>query len=170
MDNPDNWLWIWLLTAVGFGVGESLAAGSLFMLPFALGAAAAAGASVLGLGIALQWLVFLVLSAGTFAALRPLAHRLDRDYPSEGIGANHLIGAQGPLLTPIGRHNADLGMVRIERQEWRAESLDGQAIDAGTIVRVAEVRGTRVVVFPVELPTETDSGPGTDDGAPTSGT
>src|SRR5690606_11748500 len=81
--------------------------------------------------IALQWLVFLVLSAGTFAALRPLAHRLDRDYPSEGIGANHLIAAQGPLLTPIGRHNADLGMVRIERQEWPAASLDGQAIRPG---------------------------------------
>src|SRR5690606_30609722 len=78
--------------------------------------------------------------------------------------------AGGPGAGPAGRHNADLGMVRIERQEWRAESLDGQAIDAGTIVRVAEVRGTRVVVFPVELPTETDSGPGTDDGAPTSGT
>lgn len=155
MDNPDNWLWIWLLTAVGFGVGEMLAAGSLFLLPFAIGAAVAVGASLLGLSITLQWLVFLGISGGTFLALRPLAHRLDRDYPSEGIGANHLIGAQGTLLNPISRHNTDLGMVRLERQEWRAESLDGNAIEAGTLVRVAEVRGTRVVVFPVELPADT---------------
>jgi membrane protein implicated in regulation of membrane protease activity len=154
MDNPDNWLWIWLLTAVGFGVGEMAAAGSFFLLPFAFGAAAAVGASLLGLSVTLQWLVFLVLSGGSFLALRPLAHRLDRDYPTEGIGANHLIGAQGTLLNPISLHNTDLGMVRLERQEWRAESLDGQAIEAGTLVRVAEVRGTRVIVFPVELPAD----------------
>jgi membrane protein implicated in regulation of membrane protease activity len=155
MDNPDNWLWIWLLTAVGFGVGEIVAAGSFFLLPFAIGAAVAVGASLLGLGITIQWLVFLVLSAGSFLALRPIAHRLDRDYPTEGIGANHLIGAQGTLISGIGDHNTDLGLVRLERQEWRAESLDGRAVEAGTLVRVAEVRGTRVVVFPVELPTDT---------------
>ena len=156
MDNPDNWLWIWLLTALGFGVGEMLAAGSFFLLPFAIGAALAVGASVVGLSITIQWLVFLVVSAGTFLALRPLAHRLDRDYPSDGIGANHLIGSQGTLLSSISPNNDDLGMVRLERQEWRAESLDGRGIEAGTLVRVAEIRGTRVVVFPVELPEESE--------------
>jgi membrane protein implicated in regulation of membrane protease activity len=154
MDNPENWLWIWLLTAVGFGLGEILVAGSLFLLPFAIGGAVAVGAALLDLNVAVQWVVFLVVSAGSFLALRPLAHRLDRDYPTEGIGANHLIGARGTLLSPISAHNVELGLVRLERQEWRAESLDGRPIEAGTIVKVAEIRGTRVVVFPVELPTD----------------
>jgi membrane protein implicated in regulation of membrane protease activity len=153
MDNPENWVWIWLLTAVGFGVGEILTAGSFFLLPFAVGAAASFGAAALGAGLALQWILFLALSIAAFAALRPIAHRLDRDYPDHGIGANYLRGSQGMVMQGIAANNAELGMVRVERQEWRAESLDGRPIEAGTLVKVAEVRGTRVVVFPVEIGT-----------------
>jgi len=36
--------------------------------------------------------------------------------------------------------------VRVGREEWRAESTDGSPIPTGSQVRVADVRGTRVVV------------------------
>jgi membrane protein implicated in regulation of membrane protease activity len=36
--------------------------------------------------------------------------------------------------------------VRVDREEWRADSTTGAAIPAGTTVRVADVRGTHVVV------------------------
>jgi membrane protein implicated in regulation of membrane protease activity len=36
--------------------------------------------------------------------------------------------------------------VRIEREEWRAESADGSGLDAGEPIRVVRVDGTRLVV------------------------
>jgi membrane protein implicated in regulation of membrane protease activity len=100
----------------------------------------------------LQWLVFVVVSAAAFAALRPLAARLDRDEPSDGVGARRLIGEPATVLSAIPAGNTDLGLIRVHREEWRAESLDGAAIPTGTAVRIVEIRGTRAVVFPTELP------------------
>ncbi len=48
---------------------------------------------------------------------------------------------------PGGIH--ECGMVRCGREEWRAESRDGQAVAVGTIVKVIDVTGTRLVVWPL---------------------
>lgn len=152
MDDPDIWMWIWLVFSVALGIGEILVAGSFFLGPFAVGGLAAFLTALLGGGLVLQWALFLVVSVGTFAALRPLARRLDASLPSEGIGANYLIGAQARVLDAIPEHGG-LGLVQVDRQQWRAQSLDGGAIDKGALIRVVEVRGTRVVVVPVELNT-----------------
>jgi inner membrane protein len=39
-----------------------------------------------------------------------------------------------------------MGLVRIEREEWRAESVDGAAIPVGAAIRVVRVDGTRLIV------------------------
>jgi membrane protein implicated in regulation of membrane protease activity len=49
---------------------------------------------------------------------------------------------------PAGVHAT--GLVRVEREEWRAESVDGSAIPAGTAVEVLRVDGTRLIVGPPE--------------------
>ena len=51
---------------------------------------------------------------------------------------------------PGGTHGT--GMVRIEREEWRAESIDGSPIDVGAQVEVLRVDGTRLVVTPTSTP------------------
>jgi membrane-bound ClpP family serine protease len=43
----------------------------------------------------------------------------------------------------------ELGLVRVHREEWRAESMDGSAIPMGAAVRVADIEGTRVIVSQV---------------------
>ncbi|MBK5224614.1 MAG: NfeD family protein [Acidimicrobiia bacterium] len=155
MDNPDVWLWIWLGTTVLFTVGEITVAGSFFLLPFAAGAVLAAVGAALGAALVVQWLLFVIVSGGAFFALRPLARRLDISAPADGIGARRLIGETARIIDaiPIG----DLGLALIGREEWRVESMDGSAVAEGTLVRVVEVRGTRAVVFPVDLPGSTDS-------------
>lgn len=150
MDDPDIWIWIWLVFSVALGIGEILAAGTFFLGPFAVGGLAAFITAFFGGGIVLQWALFLIVSLGTFAALRPLARRLDASLPSDGVGANYLIGARARVTDAIPAHG--LGMVLVDRQEWRAESLDHTAFEVGTLTRVVEVRGTRVVVVPAELP------------------
>lgn len=150
MDDPDIWIWIWLAFSVALGIGEILVAGSFFLGPFAVGSLAAFLTAIFGGSVVLQWAIFLVVSLGSFAALRPLARRLDATLPSDGVGANYLIGAQARVIEAIPDHG--LGLVRVDRQEWRAESLDHSAFEVGTLIRVVEVRGTRVIVVPAELP------------------
>jgi membrane protein implicated in regulation of membrane protease activity len=137
VDSPESWRWIWMVAAFLFTVGEMASPGSFFLFPFAAGALVAAV------------LAFAGVSAGAFAALRPIARRLDQGGPAAGIGANRLIGETAIVLDSIGP--GDLGLIRVDREEWRAESLDGSPIAAGTPVRVVEVRGTRAVVWPTAL-------------------
>lgn len=149
MDQPETWRWIWLITAAVFAGGEMAAAGSFFLGPFALGAMIAAVLAFLDIGLAGQWLAFVAVSFGSFAALRPLARRLDQGQPSDGIGARRLIGQPATVLEGIPGGPHELGLVRVHREEWRAESVDGDPIDAGSVVQVVEQRGTRLVVSPV---------------------
>ena len=147
MDNPDTWRWIWLTAAVLLGIGE-IATGGLFLLPFAIGAAGALILALTGFGVAVQMVVFLVLSVAAFASFRPIARRLDAQGVTEGIGARRLVGQLGVVTEPINLEGT--GEVRIERELWRASSEDGSVIEAGGQVRVVEMRGTRVVVSAVD--------------------
>lgn len=146
---PESWRWIWLAVAAVFAVGELSAAGTFFLLPFAIGAAVAAVLAFAGVPVAIELLVFIIVSLVSLAGFRKLAHRLDRNEPTEGIGSKRLIGQPAKVIEPIDGPN-DLGTVRVDREEWRAESGDGAAIPLNTQVKIVEVRGTRVVVFPVE--------------------
>lgn len=144
---PQTWAWIWLVTMVVFGVGEMMAAGSFFLAPFAVGALVAAILAFFEVPVEMQWVVFLGVSAASFLALRPLGRRLDRHRPPRGVGANRLVGLHGRVIEAIGSGHTP-GMVVVEAEQWRAESVDGQPIPIGTTVVIDEVRGTRVVVKP----------------------
>lgn len=148
MDDSELWRWIWLGATALFTVGEMAAAGTFFLAPFAAGALVATALAFAGANVAVQWGAFVVVSGVAFAALRPLARKLDLEDSGEGVGAKRLVGQRAMVLEPIpGDHN--LGLVQVHREEWRAESLDGLAVPAGDYVRVVEVRGTRVIVVPV---------------------
>ena len=148
MDQPETWRWIWLVAAVVFAGGELLVAGSFFLAPFAIGALLAAILAFVDVGLAGEWLAFVGVSFAAFAGMRPLARRLDQGEPSDGIGAKRLIGQHGTVLEPIPAGVHELGMVRVHREEWRAETIDGSGVDAGSVVQVVEQRGTRLVVAP----------------------
>lgn len=150
MDSPEVWQWIWLAAALIFAVGEMSTAGSFFLLPFGLGAAGATALAFLDVSLGWQWLTFVGVSGVSFAALRPLARRLDTNLPNlKGVGADRWTGREGIVLEQIPGGPAETGRVRIDREEWRAASVEGLAIPAGTLIEVVKVEGTRVVVKPV---------------------
>ena len=100
------------------------------------------------------------VSVATFAALRPLAHKISTSAPQSNVGAHRQVGQRARVLEAIdGEH--DYGLVQLDREKWRAESMTGQPIAVGTIVTVIEVRGTRVVVAPTDpdVPADTPSEP-----------
>ena len=137
-----------MAAAVGFVVGELSMAGTFFLAPFAVGAFVATVAAFAGVSVAVEWLLFLVTSAASFAALRPLARRLDARTPMSHVGANRWVSREALVLEEIGPGTGATGLVRLDREHWRAESLTGDPIPAGTPVLVMRVDGTRMVVVP----------------------
>jgi membrane protein implicated in regulation of membrane protease activity len=154
VDSPETWRWIWLAVAIAFGVGEMASAGTFFLAPFAIAALVAALLAFFDVGIGWQWLAFLAVAGVTFLALRPLARRLDRDYSSTDVGAQRWSNRRATVLEGIGEGIDSIGLVRMDREEWRAQSADGRAIPEGATVRVVRAEGTRVVVEPID-----DGGP-----------
>jgi membrane protein implicated in regulation of membrane protease activity len=158
MDSPDTWIWIWLVAAFVFAAGEMASPGSFFLLPFAIGALVASALAFVDVGLVGTWSAFIGASLAALVALRPLARRLDQTDVDHGIGARRLVGQPATVIQEI-PGTGELGLVRVQREEWRAESLDGAAIAPGTTVRVAEVEGTRVLVVPVGTPADTPPPP-----------
>jgi membrane protein implicated in regulation of membrane protease activity len=150
METPEQWRWLWLIAAAVFAIGEMATPGSFFLAPFAVGAFVASILAFGGVSVAIEWVVFLGVSIAVLIALRPVARRLDRAAVDHGVGSRRLLGRTATVLREVPAGD-DLGMVRVDREEWRAQSIDGQAIPAGATVRVADVQGTRVIVAPIDL-------------------
>ncbi len=55
------------------------------------------------------------------------------------------------VIRSIGPGPNGVGMARVGREEWRAESASRVGIPEGAVVKVIEVRGTSVVVVPEAL-------------------
>ena len=148
MDEPESWRWIWLAAAVIFGIGEMATPGAFFLAPFAIGAVVAAALAFADVPLAGEWAAFVAISIAALVALRPLARRLDRHGGSDGIGSRRLIGRQGTVLEAIepGRP----GLVRIDSEQWRAQSSDRSTVPIGNVVLVTQVEGTRVIVTPTK--------------------
>jgi membrane protein implicated in regulation of membrane protease activity len=130
-----------------FAIGEMATPGSFFLAPFAAGALVASLLAFAGVSVLVEWIVFIVVSVAALALLRPLSKRLDREALDHGVGSRRLIGRQATVLRAIPAGD-EIGMVRVDREQWRAQSIDGTAIPAGIPVRIADVQGTRVIVAP----------------------
>ncbi|MBK8048882.1 MAG: NfeD family protein [Anaerolineales bacterium] len=68
------------------------------------------------------------------------------------VGIDRVLGQQAVVLEEVNPLHAR-GMVRVAREEWRADSLDGQVIPRGSIVDVVRVEGTRLIVRPTPMRT-----------------
>lgn len=152
-----DWIWIWIGAAVVLAFLELVTPFLFFMLSFAIGAGLAALAAALDASVPLQFVVFIVGSAASLLVLVPLGQRLavaESDDIHEG--ASRQIGRVAVVLEEIPAGRRDSGLVRLERQQWRAETDADHVIAAGTEVDVIAVRGTRLVVAPIS-PTRRDT-------------
>jgi len=140
--NPDLW-WIWMILAALFIVGEIFTFG-FFLLWFGVGAAAAGVLALFDVGSAWQWVTFIVVSLGLFLVSRRFAERVSDEQPP-GIGADRFIGKPCVVLETIDDAN-NTGRVRMDKEEWRANSVDGRVIPEGARVVVTSIKGTHLVV------------------------
>ncbi len=141
----EAWLWFWVGAAAFLAIAEIFTAG-FFMLPFAVGAAVAAALAYADAGEIPQLVTFLVVSAVALFVLRRFVHRDDeKQHP---VGANRFIGQQAIVIADIDPAGGP-GEVRMGSEVWRAISDTGP-IAANTKVEIVEVRGTRLVVAPLD--------------------
>ena len=146
---PETWRWIWLAATVFFAISEIAVPGTFFMISFAIGAFVACVLAFFDVSVGIEWLAFLVVSGIALAALVPIGRRINQT--SQGaVGSTRWAGRRAVVLSEIQAGVQATGLVRVEREEWRAESVDGSAIPAGTAVEVLRVDGTRLIVGPPE--------------------
>ncbi len=138
--------WVWMVLAIFFFVAEIFTTG-FFIIIFGVGALLASIAAFLGVGFVGQLLVFVVGSAITLFLTRPLAERISRPEP-QGVAIDRVLGKRAVVLQTIDPM-ANTGMVRVETEEWRAESVDDSVIPKGSMVEVVGVEGVRLKVRPL---------------------
>jgi membrane protein implicated in regulation of membrane protease activity len=140
----DAWI-IWLIVAVVFAVGEILTT-SFFLGPFAIGATGAALASLAGAGDAVSFAVFAVLTAASFAIVRPIARRHLRQPAQVRTGTAALIGQQAHVLERVA-NDEGTGLVKLDGEVWTARAYDEDRIfEQGDRVAVVEIRGATALV------------------------
>jgi membrane protein implicated in regulation of membrane protease activity len=136
---------IWAIVAVALAIGEILTPGLFFLGPVALAAVLAAAVAALGAGAAIQLIVFIAAAAASVAFLRPIARAHLRMPAMVRTGTAALVGAKAIVVERV---DAVGGRVRIAGEEWTARPyLDGQVIEPGAQVEVAEIKGATALVY-----------------------
>lgn len=138
----DEWV-LWIIAAGVLAVGEMLTV-SFFLGPIAIAATLAAIVALAGGGVALQWIVFTVVSAGSMLVLRPIARRHLHMPAQLRTGTAALVGASAVVIDRVDR---DGGSVRLAGEIWSARSYDeDHAFEPGTRVEVLKIDGATALV------------------------
>lgn len=144
--DPALLAWGWLIFAMILFVAEIFTVGFL-LAAFGVGALAAAVVAFLGLDVQWQLLVFVIVSSVAVVLSRNLAERITRRQ-AVGVGIDRVLGKQAVVLEAIDDVHAT-GIVRVDREQWRAQSADHEIIPVDTVVEVVGVEGTRLIVRPL---------------------
>jgi len=136
---------VWLVIAGIFFIGEIITVG---FLVFWLGVAALLTAllSVFVDNVLIQTLVFVITSISLIFLTKPLAKKLAKS-DSVKTNAYSVIGKTGIVTKKITSYT--LGQVKVGSEVWSASSTDGIEIEEGTEVKIAEIKGVKLVVEPI---------------------
>jgi membrane protein implicated in regulation of membrane protease activity len=147
----DYMLWVWLILAAVLLIGEMLTAG-FFLIIFGIGAIGAAVATAFGGGQVVQWITFVAVSAIAFGLTRGFAQRVHSSVADSSVGADRYVGRKARVVEAVDNSQGK-GMVRVEQEQWRAESHDESVIADGALVEIVSVDGAHLIVKPFHAPT-----------------
>lgn len=134
---------IWLGLLILFAIGEAVTVG-LTSIWFAAGALAALLCALLGGPLWLQVTLFIVVSALSLLAIRPVAQKYFNS-KVEPTNADRVIGTEAVVTEAIDNLQGT-GAVRIGGIVWSARSAVEESIPEGTLVRVLRIEGVKVFV------------------------
>ena len=140
---------LWVVLGVALAIAEIFTV-SFFLVMFAVGAFAAAGAAALGAPVALQGVIFSVVSALAVLGMRPTLRKYFGRDTDEPTPVAEIAGSEALVLERV---DVDHGMVKIDGEIWQARSFDGtEKYLPGERVRVVKVRGATAIVWRDDLP------------------
>ena len=144
-------VYVWLGLIVAF-IAIEAATVNLVSVWFIGGALAGLVCAILGVSALLQWTVFIAVSAGLLALLRPLLKKYLRVKPTK-TNADRLVG-QEALVTEEIDNLRETGAIRVNGVLWTAKSTDDTQIPIGTRVVIERIEGAKVYVTPAGVPAE----------------
>jgi membrane protein implicated in regulation of membrane protease activity len=138
----EDWVY-WMIAAGVLAVGE-IASLSFFLGPIAVAAAIAAVAALLGAGLAIQLVVFIVASAASLLVLRPIARRHLHTPARLRTGTAALVGERAVVLERVDR---DGGQIKLAGEIWTARAFDeDEVLEPGARVQVMQIEGATALV------------------------
>jgi membrane protein implicated in regulation of membrane protease activity len=138
----DEWVY-WMIAAGALAAGEIFTMG-FFLGPVAIAALLAGIVALTGVGLAVQFLVFIVASVASLALLRPIARRHLHTPAQLRTGAAALVGARAVVVERV---DADAGCVKIGGEVWTARPYDEDSVfEPGTRVDVMKIDGATALV------------------------
>ena len=138
----DDWV-VWTIAAVALAVGEILTVG-FFLGPLAIAAGLAAVVALVGGGLTVQLLAFVLASVASLGIIRPIAKRHLHTPARIRTGAAALVGTQAVVLERV---DVDSGSVKIGGEVWSARTYDeDDVIEPGARVEVMKIQGATALV------------------------
>ncbi len=138
----EDWV-LWMIAAGALAIGEIVSL-SFFLGPIAVAAAVAAVAALIGAGLALQIVVFIVASAASLLVLRPIARRHLRTPAQLRTGTAALVGETAVVLERVDR---DRGQIKLAGEVWTARAFDeDEVLEPGARVQVMQIQGATALV------------------------
>ena len=134
---------VWLILAVVLGVAEAVTI-SLISIWFAIGAVAAIIPAYFGVPIWGQILVFLAVSAISFAFTKRFFKDIVK-VKKQPTNSDSLIGTDGIVTAEINNLEGN-GKVYISGLTWSAKSQNGETIPEGAVVTARKIEGATLIV------------------------
>ena len=138
----EEWV-LWMAAAGLLAVGELLTMG-FFLAPIAIAAALAGVAALVGAGLAVQLVVFILASAASVGLLRPVARRHLHTPARIRTGTAALVGCGATVIDRVDAHG---GSVKLAGEVWTARAFDeDHAFEPGQRVEVLKIEGATALV------------------------
>ena len=143
-----NWAALfWLAAMVVFLLIEASTV-TLVSTWFAVGSLAAMLLALIGAGIGLQVIAFVIISAVCLTALRPLVRKYIKPKLTK-TNVDAVVGTTGLVTVAIDNVMAQ-GQVKLGAMYWTARSESGEPIPEGTLVKAVRIEGVKAIVSPVK--------------------
>lgn len=134
---------VWIAMLAVFIVIEAATA-QLVTIWFAVGALAALVTALAHGPIALQVVVFVVVSIIALIATRPLVRKITNKKEAR-LNADRCIGNTAIVTETINNIDGS-GMAKTDGKVWTARSADGSIIPEGAQVKVDKIEGVKLIV------------------------
>jgi len=145
---------IWVVAAVVLVIAEATTT-AFVAIYFGFAALVTALTALAGAPVALQLVVFGVVSVGSMGLTRPALRRAVGRTAIIRTGVDAMQGRIGVVVRPIAE--LEPGQVKVGGETWTARSFyEGERIPAGARIEVVRVEGVTALVISAPSPHEND--------------